>query len=1085
MAKLELRRYIEQAIEQELTELDLNGNQLSELPPEIGQLTSLTGLYLRDNQLNELPPEIGQLTDLTILYLRGNQLSELPPEIGQLTNLAELNLRGNQLGQLPPEIVQLTNLTSLVLSDNQLSELLPEIGQLTNLTRLYLRYNRLGELPPEIVQLTNLTSLDLRGNQFGQLPPEIVQLTNLTSLDLSGNQLSELPPEIGQLTNLTRLNLSRNRLGELPPEIGQLTSLTGLYLHGNQLSELPPEIGQLANLTSFDLRGNQFSELPPEIVQLANLMGLNLSQNPLSELSPEIGQLTNLTMLNLGGNQFSELPPEIGQLTNLTSLFLSGNQLSELPPEIGQLTNLTELYLRDNQFSELPPEIVQLTDLIGLFLRRNQLSELPPEIGQLTNLTTLELSGNQLSELPPEIGQLTNLTTFDLTGNPIEVPPPEVVRQGIQGIRNYFQQLKLAGTDTLYEAKLLIVGEAGAGKTTLAKKINNPDYRLRDEPSTEGIDIIRWQFPMGDGRAFWVNIWDFGGQEIYQATHQFFLTKRSLYLLVADTRKEDTDFYYWLNVVELLSDNSPLLIVKNEKQDRKRDIPERQLRGQFTNLEGTLSTNLATNRGLGEVIDDIKHYMTHLPHIGAELPKTWVNVREALENDPRHYINVEEYLDICEQNGITQLEFKRQLSGYLHDLGVCLHFQDDPLLNKTVILKPSWGTDAVYKVLDTPQVRDNFGRFTLADLDTIWAEEKYALMRAELAQLMMKFQLCYQLPGTAGTYIVPQLLSDDQPEYPWDEANNLILRYSYDFLPKGIITRFIVAMHRYIADQQYVWKSGVILEKDQTRAEVVEYYDKREIKIRVAGQYKRDLMIIVNHELDKIHASLNRLKFARLIPCNCEQCKGSQAPHFYEYESLRIRLANKRYQVECDKSYQLVDVLNLIDDIGEREQLRDEDDHRREGRVTFEKVETVFLHQGDQGEITQGGVVYQQGDQGKITQGDVVVQQSDKGEITVGDSVMAKEPEGKIKSAWANGLFYLLVAVVIIGLLGYFGGSLPFSTLALIIIGGILIIPLVGAFQLRQDDRLSEKNFTELMRLVIGQLPLVGRLARPPSKPDD
>jgi internalin A len=66
---------------------------------------------------------------------------------------------------------------------------------------------------------------------------------------------------------------------------------------------------------------------------------------------------------------------------------------------------------------------------------------------------------------------------------------------------------------------------------------------------------------------------------------------------VADARREDTDFYYWLNVVGLLSDNSPLLIVKNEKYDRRREIDERQLRGLFANLKETLATNLATNRG--------------------------------------------------------------------------------------------------------------------------------------------------------------------------------------------------------------------------------------------------------------------------------------------------------------------------------------------------------------------------------------------------------------------------------------------------------------------------------------------------------
>ena len=90
---------------------------------------------------------------------------------------------------------------------------------------------------------------------------------------------------------------------------------------------------------------------------------------------------------------------------------------------------------------------------------------------------------------------------------------------------------------------------------------------------------------MENGQPFRVNIWDFGGQEIYHATHQFFLTKRSLYVLVADTRKEDTDFYYWLNAVELLSDNSPLLIVKNEKQDRHREINERPVARAVLQLE--------------------------------------------------------------------------------------------------------------------------------------------------------------------------------------------------------------------------------------------------------------------------------------------------------------------------------------------------------------------------------------------------------------------------------------------------------------------------------------------------------------------
>ncbi|WP_392535489.1 COR domain-containing protein [Nostoc sp. C117] len=460
------------------------------------------------------------------------------------------------------------------------------------------------------------------------------------------------------------------------------------------------------------------------------------------------------------------------------------------------------------------------------------------------------------------------------------------------------------------------MGESGAGKTTLAKKIKDDKYKLQpDENTTQGIDVIQWKFLLENQREFQVNIWDFGGQAIYHATHQFFLTKRSLYALVADTRKEDTDFYYWLNVVELLSVNSPLLIIKNEKQERKREINERDLRREFTNFKETLATNLATDRGLPEILNKIKHYISNLPLVGIELPKTWVKVREALEGDSREYISLEEYLNICQKHGFTKQEDKLQLSEYLHDLGVCLHFQDDDFLIKTVILKPTWGTDAVYKVLDNPQVIEKLGKFDRNDLKNIWYESKYANMRAELLQLMMKFKLCYEIPSSPGTYIAPQLLSANQPDFNWDESNNLILGYKYHFMPKGILTRFIVEMHSNIEQQTLVWKTGVVLAKDETRAEVIENYNQREIKVRVAGKRKKELLAVINHELEKIHNSYERLQYQTLVPCNCESCKDSQAPHFYSREVLYKSLDALNYQIQCQNSFRMVDVQRLIDDV--------------------------------------------------------------------------------------------------------------------------------------------------------------------------
>jgi internalin A len=653
---------------------------------------------------------------------------------------------------------------------------------------------------------------------------------------------------------------------------------------------------------------------------------LKLSFKKLTYIPAEIGQLKNLDRLDISNNQLTSLPVEIGRLTNLSRLDISSNQLTSLPAWIGQLRKLNKLDISSNQLTSLPAEIEQLTKLNWLHLKKNQLTGLPSEIGQLINLLLLDISSNGLMSLPAEIGKLTNLSVLELGSNFALTLPPEIRGQKCQDIVRFYRQKLEQTADKIYEAKLLIIGESGAGKTTLAKKIQSSDYQLQEEDSTQGIDVIRWRFPLDNGKEFRVNIWDFGGQEIYHTTHRFFLTKRSLYTLVVDNRKEDTDFYYWLNMVELLSDKSPLLIIKNEKQERQREINERQLRGEFINLKETIATNFDTNRGLPEILTQIKHYISNLPHIGTELPKTWIKVREALEQDSRNYISLDEYLTLCEDNGFTRREDKLQLSGYLHDLGVCLHFQEDDLLIKTVILKPTWGTDAVYKVLDNLLVIRNQGRFTRDDLKSIWYEEKYVTMQPELLRLMMNFKLCYEIPNVPKTYIATQLLTLNPPDYYWDGSENLMLRYEYEFMPKGILTRFIVEMHAWIEQQSCVWKSGVVLSKDDARAEVTELYryHKGEIRIRVSGKRQRDLLTTIRHELGKIHDSYNssddrlnkvqRLKYKTLVPCNCVTCKGGNDRHFYSLDIIyKFRDAGK--DIQCQNSFDMVNVHGLIDDI--------------------------------------------------------------------------------------------------------------------------------------------------------------------------
>lgn len=253
-------------------------------------------------------------------------------------------------------------------------------------------------------------------------------------------------------------------------------------------------------------------EIPDGVFELSYLNKLNLSANLLRNIPAEISELQNLTQLNLSNNQLTAFPESVTILQNLTHLDLSHNRIHEIPASIFRLKNLISLNLSGNILVDLPESIERMQNLTHLDLSDNQLLRLPESIGLLRSLTSLNLRTNRLIDLPESFSQLI-LTELNLNENPqLKIPPQEVIIGGVEAIQEYFRQLREEGEDYLYEAKLLIVGEGGAGKTSLAKKIVDLNYKLKDETSTQGVDVIHWSFPISEDRVFRVNIWDFGGQ---------------------------------------------------------------------------------------------------------------------------------------------------------------------------------------------------------------------------------------------------------------------------------------------------------------------------------------------------------------------------------------------------------------------------------------------------------------------------------------------------------------------------------------------------------------------------------------------
>jgi internalin A len=511
---------------------------------------------------------------------------------------------------------------------------------------------------------------------------------------------------------------------------------------------------------------------------------------------------------------------------------------------------------------------------------------------------------------------------------PLTNPPPEIVDQGNAAILNYFRERASGGVDHLYEAKMLILGEAGAGKTSLLRRLYQPDQPLPTEKEiTKGIAIYRHEFLLKNGRRFRLNVWDFGGQEIYHATHQFFLTRRSLYLLVDDTRKDhksvsDEGFKYWLELMDVLGGHSPVLIFQNEKGGRSKAIDIGGIKGRYDNVKDSYAGNLEYGNATDRVRNGIEFYAQNLSHIGEKLPARWVKVRADIEVRATEapHISQQEYFQIYSRH----LDFDRvkalYLSQYLHDLGVFLHFQRDLLLAHTVILQNQWATEAVFRILDDEIVKERFGRFDLTDCERLWPESVYAEKHLELLALMQRFELCYELKDkTPLTWLAPQLLPPVKPYLlaHWAMPEDLVLRYQYDFLPKGLISRLTVRLHRFVSNPTVAWVTGVLFTHDRTMVLVEILANGREIELRARGLESKALLSVIASDLDALNDSIHGLheKVDKRVPCNCKICRTASVPEFFAQKDLLRRKEYNRLKVECRQSFENVDVLELLDGI--------------------------------------------------------------------------------------------------------------------------------------------------------------------------
>ena len=402
----------------------------------------------------------------------------------------------------------------------------------------------------ERVRREGSTTLGLWKCNLTEIPDAVFGLSQLEELDLKDNQIHVVPDRIRELRNLKRLSVERNPVQYVPDVPGLILDWATYLQRGGSLSR--ENILGMSVFTGEDQWRTEevpeSSRLLAELTGLQNLRLLHIGISYLSiraplgvptpvadvgvaELIDRIGEFEKLEQLMLFGLSLGEFPSGIRNLKRLRYLYLPANGILRIPDWISELRQLSRLSIEYGDLGELPNSLNGLPCLTDLNLGCNRFSEIPGIVFTIRSLTQLRLDTSEnagyvglIKHIPTEIIRLENLRTLDVGGQPIETPPPEVVEKGVEAIKNYWRQQQEAGTDYLCEAKVLIVGEAGAGKTSLARKIQDARYELRPaEISTEGIEIIQCTFRTAlhvkkDGgdqflnRDFRINMWDFGGQ---------------------------------------------------------------------------------------------------------------------------------------------------------------------------------------------------------------------------------------------------------------------------------------------------------------------------------------------------------------------------------------------------------------------------------------------------------------------------------------------------------------------------------------------------------------------------------------------
>jgi GTPase SAR1 family protein len=637
-----------------------------------------------------------------------------------------------------------------------------------------------------------------------------------------------------------------------------------------------------------------------------------------------------------------------------TELDLSHLQLKSLGDVTpAELRRLISLDLSNNDLTEIPPVVFALRNLATLKLGGNPIRDIPNEIHSLSALRHLDLSNNSaLKTISPEIASLELLESLDLGGSEhsLRMPPPEVVIQGADAIRAYYGA---EGLNANYTSKLVIVGEGGAGKTSLLKTLKGLQHNP-SEPTTHGlaVDTLELNHPtklqavVSDPRRerslrrreylgrrstrgsqavlMRLRAWDFGGQEIYHATHQFFFSERALFLLVWNARLgwEQGRLDYWLDLIQAKAPGAPIIVIATHTDERPAELPDEELQARYPQISAFHSVSNVDRVAANVLRSNVANLAANLPLMGDYWPRSWSKSLEAIRKLPQLHASPQALYSLMSANGVNE-DSQHVLLQVMHHLGDALHFDDDDQLQDIVILRPQWLTEYVARVLDSEEVKNAKGVLTKSHMSYLWSDIEPSL-RQHFLRLMEKFDLSYRTLEDEDISLIVERLSLNQADYRrrWDgilsgrgSTVEVTIRYHLSSIPPGVPTWFIARSHRFTTNTH--WRTGALFAKRSQFGPEREQLGlvksdrvQNTITLSVRGNFPQEFFAILKDGLEVTFRRYPGLDVRPAVPCSCKP----SCNHEYDLGDLERRLVARppKTTIECPKTMLDADVQGML-----------------------------------------------------------------------------------------------------------------------------------------------------------------------------